>query len=1039
MQKNISPKIYPPREWGSTKNLAVYLRLTLVFGLLFFQSISSIYGQQTAIYTDENKFYNRGLELFDKEKFAAAQTHFDWYANIGVDPINKINAEYFAAVCAMELFNNDALPRLTQIARKFPTNPKGKLAIYQIGKFHYRNKNNPLAISSLDLVQTNYLSNVDLKEYYFIYGYALFKVDRFEDAKKALKPIKDESSKYYDAANYYYGYVCYKNNDYEEALTHFNRIKYHKTFGPLSAVYVAQVYFARKQYAEVIQFCDTLSKPEIANDVAGLIGQSHYQLKNYAAAIPHLEKFMKAAPVVPGDNDYFMLAESYAQTKAYEKAIQQFLKVDNKNDTLIKFVQYNLANCYLKLGNKTAARAAFENCYQADSNSHLAEASLFFSAKLADELNLQAQAITRYLKLIDRYNEGVFTEEARSNLGSILLNGKNYREAIRILSAIKKPNTADLKNLQRVMYYRAEELYLNNNYADAGELFIKAADVSYDAKIAGLANFWLSELAYKEQFYKESISYLLKFQEVKEVKNTRFYNHSFYNLGYNYLKQANYSKAIEAFVNYEKKDNPIQNIEVYTDAVLRIADCYFADKSYTNSLVYYDLMINKDLKGADYALFQKALILGLLNKNEEKINALRILEKNYSGSTYIDDAVYEIADNYLKNESYDLAASAFQNLIAKYPRSVFLRQAILNKALALFNLKRDEEALDEVKKLITNYPSSEEAKEALPMVQTIFVNQGKGEEYINFIKVLPNVVISASVQDSLSYESAFILYQKENYEKSSKVFGNYIQRFPGGYFILKANYFKAESDYKQKKYDDALVHYEYVANALRNEYSERCTRQSAVLLNLRKNYEKAFDYFAALERIASTRENLQLALLGQMRTCSFLGRIDSAAQASFRYLGSAIAQKEGVIEANAFIGRYYILNQNYDSALISYQTVLKENKGLLGAEAKYHVALVQFQKKDYKASQKTIFELNDKFSAFEFWVAKGFLLLADTYLQQKDYFQAKATLQSLIENYDGKEILDQCKSKLTEIESLEKEQKDATQKMIEQRIKQNEK
>jgi TolA-binding protein len=304
---------------------------------------------------------------------------------------------------------------------------------------------------------------------------------------------------------------------------------------------------------------------------------------------------------------------------------------------------------------------------------------------------------------------------------------------------------------------------------------------------------------------------------------------------------------------------------------------------------------------------------------------------------------------------------------------------------------------------------------------------------------LPNVVISASVQDSLSYESAFILYQKENYEKSSKVFGNYIQRFPGGYFILKANYFKAESDYKQKKYDDALVHYEYVANALRNEYSERCTRQSAVLLNLRKNYEKAFDYFAALERIASTRENLQLALLGQMRTCSFLGRIDSAAQASFRYLGSAIAQKEGVIEANAFIGRYYILNQNYDSALISYQTVLKENKGLLGAEAKYHVALVQFQKKDYKASQKTIFELNDKFSAFEFWVAKGFLLLADTYLQQKDYFQAKATLQSLIENYDGKEILDQCKSKLTEIESLEKEQKDATQKMIEQRIKQNEK
>ena len=176
-----------------------------------------------------------------------------------------------------------------------------------------------------------------------------------------------------------------------------------------------------------------------------------------------------------------------------------------------------------------------------------------------------------------------------------------------------------------------------------------------------------------------------------------------------------------------------------------------------------------------------------------------------------------------------------------------------------------------------------------------------------------------------------------------------------------------------------------------------------------------------------------------MRTCSFLGKRDSAAQASFRYLGSAIAQKEGSIEAHAFIGRYYMAQQNYDSALISYQYVLKENKGLLGAEAKYHVALVQAEKKDYKAAQKTIFELNDKFSSFEFWVAKGFLLLAETYIQQKDYFQAKATLQSLIENYDGKEVIDQCKAKLIEIEKLEQEQKSSSQKLIEQRIKQSEK
>ncbi|MDZ4666588.1 MAG: tetratricopeptide repeat protein [bacterium] len=991
------------------------------------------------VFTDQLKFYNRGIELFDKEKYAAAQKHFDWYSNLSNQPLYKANSEYYGGVCAMELFNPDAAHRLQLVINKYPTNVKSKLALYQLGKLNYRNKNNKLAVKYLDQTEVKYLTGPDLKEYYFIYGYSLFKVERYEDAKAAFKPIKDEKSKYYDAANYYYGYVSYKSGAYDEALEHFGRIKYHKTFGPLSAVYVAQVYFVRKQYAQVIQFCDTIKNIEVSNDVAGLVGQSHYQLKSYAAAIPHLEKFMQAAPVVPSSNDYYMLGECYAFNKQDEKAISQFMKVDAKNDTLGPYVQYNLGKSYLNLANKTAARAAFENCYQLDSNGVLAEPSLFFSAKISDELNLQGFAMQRYVRLIDRFEDGDFSEEARANLANILLNGKNYKEAIRILEAIKKPNKQDLINLNRVTYYRAEELYLNNNYLEAAILFQKAVDQDYDKRMVGLSYFWLAELNYRDQQYKKGIENLQKFQAYKEVKESRFYNHSFYNLGYLYLKIENYNKAIESFIAYESKEKTPSNIEVYTDAAIRTADCFFAEKNYNKALEYYNIVIAKDLIGSDYALYQKALILGVLGKNEEKIAALNQLEKTYAKSTYIDDAVYEIADNYLKMEQYETAIKSFETLITKYPRSIYLRKSILNKSLALFNLKRDDEALEDIKKLITNYPSSEEAREALPMVQNIFVNQGKGEEYLNFIKVLPNVIVSASTQDSLSYESAFNLYQKENYEKSSKGFGNYITRFPGGYFILKANYFKAESDYKLKKYDDALVCYEYVANSLRSEYSERCTRQSAILLNLRKNYDESYRYFAALERIASNRDNLQLALLGQMRTCANQGKIDTAAYVSMRYLTSGIAQKEGSTEANIFIGRYYIKYGNLDSAQTAFNLVLKDNKNIYGAEAKYNIAYIQYQRKEYKAAQKTIFEINDKFSAFDQWVAKGFVLLADTYISQKDYFQAKATLQSLIENYEGKDILDQCKTKLTEIAALEEDQKTNTQKQIEQRIKQSEK
>jgi hypothetical protein len=50
----------------------------------------------------------------------------------------------------------------------------------------------------------------------------------------------------------------------------------------------------------------------------------------------------------------------------------------------------------------------------------------------------------------------------------------------------------------------------------------------------------------------------------------------------------------------------------------------------------------------------------------------------------------------------------------------------------------------------------------------------------------------------------------------------------------------------------------------------------------------------------------------------------------------------------------------------------------------------------------------------DYWVAKTYILIADNYVAMKDIFQAKSTLQSVIENYDEKEdgILLLAKEKL---------------------------
>ncbi|MFA6946043.1 MAG: hypothetical protein WC220_09085, partial [Pedobacter sp.] len=50
----------------------------------------------------------------------------------------------------------------------------------------------------------------------------------------------------------------------------------------------------------------------------------------------------------------------------------------------------------------------------------------------------------------------------------------------------------------------------------------------------------------------------------------------------------------------------------------------------------------------------------------------------------------------------------------------------------------------------------------------------------------------------------------------------------------------------------------------------------------------------------------------------------------------------------------------------------------------------------------------------DYWVAKTYILIADNYVAMKDIFQAKSTLQSILENYENKEddILSLAKEKL---------------------------
>src|ERR1035438_4745985 len=115
------------------------------------------------------------------------------------------------------------------------------------------------------------------------------------------------------------------------------------------------------------------------------------------------------------------------------------------------------------------------------------------------------------------------------------------------------------------------------------------------------------------------------------------------------------------------------------------------------------------------------------------------------------------------------------------------------------------------------------------------------------------------------------------------------------------------------------------------------------------------------------------------------------------------------------IGKSYLADGKCDAALPYFRTVTSLSRATYGAEAQYQIAACESQQGRLKEAEKSAFEVIHKSGSYELWVTKAYLLLGDVYLKEKDYFNAKATFQSVIDNAKIEELRQQAQQKLNQV------------------------
>jgi TolA-binding protein len=1007
---------------NSTKEISKNGILLASCLLLLLNSVTSEVASQVPFTSKEfGSEFNRGMELFNKEKYPAAIRIFDSYVN-GNDKSEVIKiseAEYFSAISALKLFNPDAEYRMIIFIATHPESPRINEARLALGDYFYQNRNYRKAVAYYETVNRQELTGEKLAEYFFRLGYSLYIKGDKSRALLMFSEIKDIDTEYTPPAIYYFAQIAYEQQMYQTAMEGFTRLKDDETFGSVVPFYIVQILYMQKDYDKILTMAPDLLKSagkERAIELYRFIGDAYYNKGNYKEALPYLEKYSNGAKASAREDKY-ELGYCYYKTGDLDKAIKLFLEVGAKNDLLSQNIWNILGDCYLQKGDKKRAQFAFGQGSQMNFDKSIKEESLFNYAKLTYETSYSpfGEAIAAFQEYVDQYPGSERIQEAYDYLIGTFTQLKNYKAALSFLDKIGNKDSRLEEAYQRVAFFRGLELFKNLEIEASIDMFDKSLKYEkYNRTLRARAIYWRGEAWYRLGNYDKAKSDYETFMGIPGSMLLSEYDLLRYNLGYVLFNMKDYPDALNHLMAFESGGTDARP-EVHSDAKNRIADCYYVATNYKMAISYYDKVIDYGNLDADYAMYQKGFSLGLMNDGKGKVEVLTSLIQKYPSSSYVPNAIFERGRAYIVLQDFNKGETDFNTVISSYQSSPFVPRAMVQLGLLYYNLGDNEKAVTQFKKVIESYKSTPEARYALTGLRNTYVDMNDVDSYFSYIKTQNGYGdVNMAEKDSMLYTSGENLYMSSKFDKASEVFKSYLNEFPNGSFKQNARFYLAECLRSAGNKDEALKLYIEVSDDPNNEFLEQSLTAAAAILFEKEDYPTALTYYERLEKVAGNDVNKLTALKGQLRSAYQAGDAQKTIVAAGKINNTANIPEEIIREATFMSAKANYSLNNFDEALKGFRKVATEVASVEGAESKYRVAELLYKKEQTAEAEKIITEFINQNSPHQFWMARMFLLLADISIKKGDTLQARATLQSLKDYYtienDG--IIDEVKSKL---------------------------
>ena len=972
-----------------------------LFAALFHVSAQSYISNQHPDF-----YYNQAIAHYQSGDYKVAKHLLDEYLIANVTP----EALYYRAMSAIKSDQKSGEHYVRVFLEDYPLHPLAHKAQFELAHNHFKLKKYQAAALAYSSIDYKNLDKKQREQAYFEKGYSFIQMKVNVQAKESFKAANDLKGEYRYSSAYYLGTL----SEGREAETLFLEASESEEWKMRAAVYLSQTYLSLGEYEKLEKWNSPLLNQQktVENyDLHIYTAEANYRQKKYRPAARLYSAGIALGARKPDSETLFKLGHSYYEVGEKQNAIEQ-LKKSGLNETKTgQASAFQLGRIYTELGQYANAQHAYEIAGASAHDVGIQEEAKFLAAKTSIKLEQYGQAIQKLEGFVKEFPGSSRLNEANELLSSAYLNTSNFDLVINHYEKSGSNSQVLRKNYQRVTLIKGMQSFSDRQIATAINYLQKSVNTPVVTQLQVEGNYWLGECYFIQG---ESIKAKSAYEKARSLDGS--FGLADYGLGYIAYNEQQYAEAKNQFQSFLRKD---RTSKFRSDATLRMADCDYALKNYDNSLSGYSSLLGSSV-AQDYVNFQIGLIHELNGRIDQAITAFKKVVA-MPKSTYRDNALFQIGQTYFESAKFEDAKVAFTSYIDQFPSELAAVTARQKRGQCYFNIGNYSESKADYIYVLDNHIQHPAAQNALLGIQEL-QKQGQNVNFDKYLAAYKEAHPDDSSLASIEFEQAKTLYYAQNYMGTVAQLESLLAKNKDGAFREEIIYYLGDSYQRLGNASAANKYFEMIIEMAPSDYLNRVLEKRGRLLLETDQAAKAIQNYEMLKAQSKNRKESYLAVEGLMKAEFLLKNADRCIERAKEIINAEWKPSNAESQAFLFIGKSYELKNNYADALDEYLKVINASTDELAAEAKYRIGMIQYLETRYQLSIETLFQLNSTYGAYQNWVGKSFLLIADNYLKMNELLQAKATLNSLIDNFPDEKVKNEARQKLNEVNRLQQAQ-----------------